>query len=844
MQNARTGHYTLGDNIVPKHYELLIEPNLKTFVYKGLESISVEIKRPIKLIKLNSKHISIKSAQIKREGSSQDAATISENAEREEITLVFKNPVSGNATIEIEFTGRNTDNLYGFYRSKYTYKGHDQYLLTTQMEPASARTAFPCFDEPAFKATFGISLLIDSQLDAISNMPKKSTTKKGSKKIITFRDTPRMSTYLVYMYVGKFERIATKVGGIDFGVVTVPGKIALAKMALDYGKRLFLVLRKYFDVGYPLPKMDLIAVPDFAAGAMENWGAITFREAALLGDEKTMSLPGKQRIAMIIAHELAHQWFGDLVTMAWWDDMWLNESFATFMAYKVVDRIFPEWRYMDYYREDVTGRGLVADWFINTHAISMKVDKPGQIEELFDDIGYEKGGSVLFMLENFVGTETFRKGLKIYLEGHEYSNAVRTDLWNAINEQSRKEHRNLPVPNLMRQWIEKKGHPVVSVSEVSNGYKVEQTRFTLSKTIADTWPVPISYNANGKTGQMLMGRRSAMIKADHGWIKLNYGQTSFYRTFYDTSMLEKLGSLVRSRELGEVDAWGIISDLYALARSARITLKEYSDFVGRYCHDIGYPANIVVGGNIMALHNLSEGKPFQNAIKQVATRYFRAKLKVLGWEKKPDEITSDTLVRSQAIASLGILGDGEVIGKTRSLFDGYAEGKPIPPDIKRATYAVVAYNSNDVKTFNRLAKLYRSERIPEEGIMALMALGYFRGKKLFTKALDFSLSNAVRRQDSFYIANAASLHSSLRWEHMKWLERNWKRLMERYTPDSKTLRDYASLFWRITEPEQYGEFKKFFSAKKNVRDDIKTELLQVSETIEANIKFIGLNGGY
>jgi tricorn protease interacting factor F2/3 len=464
---TKTDHYTIAKDAIPYNYDLYFEPNLKTFEFKAVAKIRMKINKETSTLTLNAKDLSIHSAKIN--GQSTTFKLVDNN----EVIFSFPKPVSGDAELVVEYSGLHNDRLYGFYRSKYTYQGKDEHILSTQFEAPNARAAFPCLDEPLYKATFDVTIVTEADLEAISNMPIKNMTNEGSKKKYVFQTSPKMSTYLLYLGVGKFEKVSGEAGKVKMNVYAVPGKSKYQNMPLEYGKKLFLDLQNYFQIDYPLPKMDLIAVPDFAAGAMENWGAITFRETALLGNEIETTVGGKQRIAEVVAHEIAHMWFGDLVTMVWWDDMWLNESFATYMEYKSVDRVFPEWRAMQKYYIDSVGSAFVADGLKNTHAISVQVNTAGEISELFDAIGYNKGGSVLLMLEHFVSSEVFRKGLIRYLKTYSYSNATKKDLWHAIELECKASGKDYPVVEIMEDWITRIGYPIISVKKTADGFASE-----------------------------------------------------------------------------------------------------------------------------------------------------------------------------------------------------------------------------------------------------------------------------------------------------------------------------------------------------------------------------------
>ena len=449
---------TLGDNVIPSRYTLVFEPDLSTFKTAGNETIECIVRKETTRIILNSKEIEVKSATVKSNGATQSAC-VNEDKELERIELILETPVEGPIEIEIDFICVNNDKMYGFYRSTYEVDKQQKNLLSSQFEAANARAAFPCFDEPEFKAIFKLSMKIGKDLISISNMPVLKETISQDKKLVEFEETPKMSSYLLYLSVGEFEIKEDKVGKLIIRVITTPGKEKFTELPMQYAKESVKWLQEYFGIEYPLPKLDFIAIPDFAAGAMENWGAITFREIALLGDEKT-ALSNRQYIASVIAHETVHQWFGDLVTMRWWDDIWLNESFAEFMSNKCMDELHPDWDFGIQYIENTVGTAFAADALKSTHPISVEVDSVGEISSIFDAISYQKGGSVLRMLEDYVGKDIFKKGLHVYLKKHEYSNATKHDLWDSIQEAAEASGKKIEVAKIIEDWVMKPGHPI------------------------------------------------------------------------------------------------------------------------------------------------------------------------------------------------------------------------------------------------------------------------------------------------------------------------------------------------------------------------------------------------
>ena len=511
MQDA---HQTLGRNAIPIKYFLEFEPDLKTFRFKGRVEIDVKIDRPTTTLLLNSAELSIGDA-VAESRSGIQKASVHFDARNEQVAFKFAKPIIGTVKLKMSFAGTHNDKMYGFYRSKYVAQGKECYLLSSQFEPADARKAFPCFDEPEFKAVFEVSMVVDKSLECISNMPiGRTQSLKSGKKRVRFLPTPVMSTYLLYLGVGNYDSIEGTLGKVKLRVLTTKGKKKFAALSMGYLKKFLNFYNSYFGIKFPLPKLDMLAIPDFSAGAMENWGAITYREIALLGDENT-AVGNKQQIAETVAHELAHMWFGDLVTMAWWDDLWLNESFATYMSFKAMDAVMPEWDMWTHYIEDVVYSAMVADQLKATHPIAAKVSNPAEISAQFDSgISYDKGGSVLRMIEDYVGADTFKAGLHKYIREHSYGNATKYDLWEAIDSAAKKSKKFVFAEKVASYWIDTPGYPIVSVDRKGAAYSLLQNRFLISEAVQEPsgWPIPIHYlGSDGSEGQFLMSKSAKRI---------------------------------------------------------------------------------------------------------------------------------------------------------------------------------------------------------------------------------------------------------------------------------------------------------------------------------------------
>ncbi len=825
----------LRTDIRPLNYRIEIETDFRTFAFLGKEDIELQLGRPYSEITLNASELTIRNVNVTYKGKTQKAVVLL-NKKGELATFRFASKVDSGAVLHIEFSGKNGDGMYGFYRSRYSNgTGKNAYILSSHFEPAHARTAFPCFDEPSFKAQFRLSIVTDSDLETISNMPVESVRKLGSRKRVAFMPTPKMSSYLLYIGVGRFGHVSLTYRGKRLRAFAVPGKVDGCRLALDYAKRFLAFYERYFGIEYPLPKMDLIAVPDFAAGAMENWGAITFREQDMLYGKHT-STRVRTRIAETVSHELAHQWFGDLVTMKWWDDTWLNEAFAEFMSFKAVEAVFPEWkRGLDFFDEEVDV-ALGTDEFRNTHPIYSQIKSVEEIDKVFDDISYRKGAAVLRMLEDFIGDADFRRGLHDYLLKHALSNAEKDDLWDALSGVSAK---GRGVKDLVTSWITMAGYPALHV----NGSSVTQERFFLSKRerATGTWPVPVHYVCGGGSpGFVVMDAKRASLPRCDGWIKLNCDQTGVYRVFYDDASMSKLAAAVKSGKLGNVDAWGLANDMYVLARSGRIRidgfLKRMKAFYG-----CGYPTDLALLNSLTSLYILSYGTDSADAVLEHLRDYSNLLIKRLGWKAKKGDQGYVKRMRSGAILASGRCGERSTITKCVSMLDSALSGKPVDNELRRTVYQVAAINRDGA--FGKLVRLYRKAGSAEEKVDALIGMAMSGRERSIKDALAFSLSKEVRLQDGYIIPYIMSLNPRAPELLWKWMEANWKSLKARYKPGTLLLGEFASSLSCVKDERLRGQIGAFFAKKANMREDIKLNIRKTLELIDVNIDCLQFNNG-
>jgi tricorn protease interacting factor F2/3 len=596
--------------------------------------------------------------------------------DKENAKLQIKSVPLGADSVTVKYSGKvGEGQLTGFYKSS-TPRG---YMLTTHFEPNGARRFLPCVDRPSEKAVFELDVTIPASLDAVSNTPAtRVETLEGGKKRVVFSPTPKMATYLLYLGVGSFEEAERRVNGVRVAVVTEPGESQKGSYALDEASWYLSSFSDYFGIPYPLPKLHLIPLRDFAVGGMENWGAITFKESVLLSDEAS-SASTRKLISLVTAHEVAHQWFGDLVTMSWWNDLWLNESFATFVSAKMVSRKHPEWNvWGDFLRND-TGGAMNGDALRSTHPIDVEVDTPERATQMFDEISYGKGSSVLRMIEAYIGEEGFRKGITDYLKKHSYGNARGEDLWAALGEASQ-----VPVTSIMEHWVKTPGYPVVHVRKIGGSITFEQERFTLiqeSKPNGESpWPIPLTYDLNGRIERLLLRGKDARVTAPSGLILVNPGRTGFYRVKYDRTLYAAL--LAGFKKLDRFDKWGLMNDAYAFLEAGVVNYTFYSKLARKCVNESDPSLAAAVAGQLMSLHVLY---PNGRRVRRLLSRLCRVQIRRIGLKKRDGESDEDSVLRER-IATYFALLDTRFASRLARKFRDYDK---LQPDLRQA--AAIAY---------------------------------------------------------------------------------------------------------------------------------------------------------
>ncbi|KAF5280580.1 hypothetical protein FQR65_LT00331 [Abscondita terminalis] len=786
----------LPTTVLPKHYKLVLTPDLKTFTFKGEVSIEIQVVQETNKIVLNALDLSIDKVSLLQEAiTNQLPSNVSISTENETAEFVFPQPLlPGNYSLEMSFTGEVNDKMKGLYRSKYVnQRGEDCYAAVTQFESTDARRCFPCWDEPALKATFDITLIVPPKLEALSNMPVKSTQDLGELIRYDFERTPIMSTYLVAAVVGEYDYVEDRSSdGVLVRVYTPRGKKEQGLFALEVASKVLPYYKDYFNIAYPLPKIDLIAIADFSAGAMENWGLVTYRETCLLVDPENTSAVRKQWIALVVGHELAHQWFGNLVTMEWWTHLWLNEGYASFVEFLCVNHLFPEYDIWTQFVNDIYIRALELDCLKNSHPIEVPVGHPSEIDEIFDDISYNKGASVIRMLHHYIGDADFRKGMNLYLTKHQYKNTFTEDLWEALEEASEK-----PVGAVMSTWTKQMGFPVVQVSsklaENGNGTLLtfKQSKFCLDGEPPSNdylWMIPISVSTSQEptkevVSTVLDTRETEVLVKNvppNGWIKVNPGTIGFYRTEYTPEMLERLIPAVHDKSLPPLDRLGLLDDLFAMVQAGNSSTVEVLKLLKAYEDETDYTvwssiSNILTKLGVLLSHTDCE-EPFKKFEKSLLSKVSQR----LGWDTLKGEKHLDTLLRGLVLGRLAWLDDDDTVKEASSRFDRHVGSGPhLPADLRSACYRAVL-RAGDKDIFDTMLKLYRSADLHEEKDRISRALGATKDEALLSKVLDFAMSEEVRSQDTVFVIMSVAMTRPGRELAWKFFKDHWEELIGRY----------------------------------------------------------------
>jgi puromycin-sensitive aminopeptidase len=814
--------YRLPRTAVPSRYDIRLEPDFTTLTFRGQETVALEVTEPISEIVLNAIELAIDSASFENDRGETIRATATMEESTERCRLALGSPAArGRWRLRLTFRGTLNDKLRGFYRSVYKDpSGVSRTMAATQFEATDARRAFPCWDEPSFKGVFAVTLAIDPTLTAVSNTAIVSETSDNGRKVVRFADSIVMSTYLVAFVVGELEATdAVPVGRTPLKVWCVPGKKRLARFGQDIGAASLAFFEDYYGLPYPGDKLDLLAIPDFAAGAMENLGAITFRETALLVDETAASHAELERVADVVAHENAHMWFGDLVTMTWWNGIWLNEAFATFMEMLAVDAWKPEWQRWTTFGVS-RAAALSLDGLHSTRPIEFPVTSPRDADAMFDVLTYEKGASVLRMLEQYLGAVVFREGVRGYLMAHRFANADTGDLWAALGRASQQ-----PIPAVMDGWIFRPGYPVVTVSRDPAGHLVlSQQRFNylrepLPPGTAESeqpWQVPIQLRlyAGGRQSEerVLLAGREARLRVGAGAERVvaNAGGHGFYRVRYAPDLLDAL--LQRVEALAPIERFNLVNDAWALAVAGLMPLAAYLDLTARFRDERDRNVWSVLLGSFNTLNRILEPadrRRFEAFVRDRAAAAFEA----LGWTPRTGEDELTRQLRGDLVRALGVLGnDAGVQARAVEVYRAHlADSGTVDPNVLPAVIAVLAH-TGDAGRYEDFLRRFRSASTPQEEQRYLYALAGFREPELIRQTLERAVNGEIRTQDAPFVVRSMLVSvdgRELAWDFVK---QHWD-TMDRLYP-KHGMRRLAEGVTGLATPALEADVTRFFAEKK------------------------------
>jgi puromycin-sensitive aminopeptidase len=830
--------YRLPYTVEPQHYELTLTPDLTTATFTGEEKVRVLVHEPVTEVVLNAAELEIHSAElVSDEGDRRDGAvTLDAENHRASITLADE-AAPGHWTLNITFSGVLNDKLRGFYRSTFTdQEGNERVIATTQFESTDARRAFPCWDEPDRKATFAVTLIVDGDLTAISNSPIEEETDLGNgRRQVRFADTMRMSTYLVAFIVGPFEFSETvDVDGVPLRVAAVPGKLHLSPFALEAGAHSLRYFTGYFGLPYPGDKLDLIAVPDFAFGAMENLGAVTFRETALLVDRDVASNIELERVADVVAHEIAHMWFGDLVTMKWWNGIWLNEAFATFMELMAVDAFRPDWqRWVSFGTS--RAQAMSVDGLSTTRPVEFPVGRPEEAEAMFDVLTYQKGSAVLRMLEQYIGAEEFRQGIAAYIKKHSYGNTETTDLWDAIEEST-----GQPARSTMDSWILQGGYPEVAVSEGDGGTSLQLTqtpfRYLPGSEVSVRWRVPVLIRAavggDVEHHRLLLSEQTDTVTFSQApeWVVVNDGGSGFYRVRYPADMAQRLVADIE--RLAPLERFNLVSDAWAASLAGKAAFADFVALAGHFAAETDPDVWSAVLGPFSLVDRFARG-PVQDDLARFVRDLVRPAFDRLGWEPRPDEADRIGSLRGMFVAALGTIGaDPEVRTKAAELHASYLRDRSsVPGDLVAPIVQIVARNGGEEEYTTFLQRM-RQPETPQEEVRYLLALAEVPHAALLRRTLDMALGE-VRTQNAPFVIAASLANRVAGGEAWAFVEEHWEDLRTRFP--SKLIPRMLEGITALMDPDVAAEVHRFLDAHPVPGGEML--IAQTRERLDVNVTF-------
>ncbi|XP_007938972.1 glutamyl aminopeptidase [Orycteropus afer afer] len=852
--------FRLPDYISPVHYDLEVKPLLEDDTYTGSVTISINVSKPTQYLWLHLRETRITQLPVlkKPTGEQVQVRRCFEYKKQEYVVVEAEAelpPSSDDGTylLTMEFAGWLNGSLVGFYKTTYMEKGEIKSIAATDHEPTDARKSFPCFDEPNKKATYNISIIHPKEYNAVSNMPvakKESVDDKWTRT--TFQKSVPMSTYLVCFAVHQFVSVEEiSKSGKPLTIYVQPEQKQTAEYALNITKSVFDYFEEYFAMEYALPKLDKIAIPDFGTGAMENWGLITYRETNLLYDPNESASSNQQRVASVVAHELVHQWFGNIVTMDWWEDLWLNEGFASFFEFLGVNHAEKEWQMRDQMLLEDVLPVQKDDSLMSSHPIVVTVATPAEITSVFDGISYSKGASILRMLEDWITPENFQKGCQIYLTRYKFKNAKTSDFWGALEEAS-----NQPVKEVMDTWTRQMGYPVLNVQDRRN---ITQKRFLLDpranaslphSDLGYTWNIPVKWTEDNQSEITLYNRlekEGITLKSSNpsgnAFLKINPDHIGFYRVNYELETWNWIATNLSSdhKSFSSADRASFIDDAFALARAQLLDYKVVLNLTKYLKVEEDFlPWQRVISAITYIISMFEDDKElypmiedyFQNQVKTIADS--------LGWNDTGDHIKK--LLRASVLGLACKMGDREALGNASHLFEEWLSGNgSLPVNLRLLVYRYGMQNSGNETSWNYTLEQYQKTSLAQEKEKLLYGLASVKNVTLLSRYLELlKNSTLIKSQDVFTVIRYISYNSYGKTMAWNWIQLNWEYLVNRYTLNDRNLGRIVTIAEPFNTELQLWQMESFFNKYPEAGAG-KTPREQVLETVKNNIEWLKQN---
>lgn len=839
----------LPGSVKPVHYDLKvfnIDVNKNTF--DGEVTIELDVKEDTDEIVLHALDIEFKKTElaysVTKTESTVEAKEVVYDPKLQTATIklneTLKAGPSSKALLSISYTAVLRDNMGGFYKSAYKDKdGKDQVILSTQFEAVEARTALPCFDEPNLKASFEFSITVAEDCTALSNTPilsskvlddgkKKGAVEASGLKLVKFQKTPIMSTYLLAWIVGKLDYVEAftersySCKKIPVRVYTAEGESSKGKLGLEVATKVVDYFSEVFDIDYVLPKLDLVAIPEFGSNAMENFGLLTFRATALLYDETSSDPKYQEKVAYVVSHELAHQWFGNLVTMDWWDELWLNEGFATWVGYLAVDKLYPEWNTFATFASSSLQGALELDALRGSHPIEVPIQAASEIDQVFDAISYLKGGSVIHQLASSLGIDVFLKGVSKYLKKHSYGNATTNDLWSAIGEVA-----NVDVVSIADAWVRKIGFPYVDVKVDDGNITLKQNRFLSTDDLKDEenqtkWWIPLNISTGPSGSDKIEGKSFSEKQAtlenfakENTFFKLNKDSVGVYRVKYDDATFKSIVDNTSKLSIG--DKVGLIADTTVLSVAGIYKTSKALDIISAFKGETEYVVWLELLKRLNSIRStwFEQPEEVQAGLKKFTQELITPAATSLGFEVSSSKDFLTTQLRSELLSAAVKVGVPEIVEQAKALFVQHQAGEEIDPSLKSVVFtAVISDPDATEEQFDFVYNTIKTSKTVDGVELALGALGTATNPKLIQKALDLILDPSIKIMDVAFVVIPLSSNPKARWAYWNYVKENYESIYTRLNANRIVFDRFIKFtLGKFSSDEAYEDIKSFFADK-------------------------------